>query len=880
MDAARWEQLQTLFHAATALSRADRAAYLTARAADAPDLIAELTAMLEEDERADSILHRGLAGAASDVLGDDAVLPPGEFGAYRPVRLLGEGGMGIVYLGERADLQSRAAIKVLRDAWLSPARRERFAAEQRTLAQLEHPAIARLYDAGTLRDGTPWFVMEYVEGVSITEHCRTTAAGLNERLALFRAVCEAVRYAHQHLIVHRDLKPSNVLVRSDGTVKLLDFGIAKQIEATNPKPDQTRTIARLMTPAYAAPEQLRGEPVGVHTDVYSLGVLLYELLSGHLPFDTTHKSASEIEQLVLQQDHERPSAVATRGGSAPARSASRSEWADLDVLCLTAMQRDVGRRYASAEALLRDIDHFLRGEPLDARPDGARYRAAKFLRRNGRAVAATAAAFVLIAGGGSFYGVRLAEARNAAVQEAARTQRIQRFTLSLLQGGEDEVSPADSLRVLTLIDRGLEEARMLDAEPVAQTDLLRTLGGIYHKLGKLERADSLLAVVLERTRGRFGPDHPDVAASLLALGLLRSTQAKYEEAESMVREALEMERRTLAPDHPAVVEATAALGQVLIERGAYEPAIAVLTDLVRLRSAGGESAELAGAINELADAQFYAGHYDVADSLNRNLLGAYKRLYGERHPKVADAILNLGAIQQEKGAYVEAEGLQREALTINVEWYGRDHPETATSLTLLARALLFQNRFGEARELLLESLAIRERVFGPVHPSVASTVNEIGSIALQRREFDDAEAAFRRMTDIYQQIYDGKHYLVGTALSNLASVYLNRGDFAIAEPLFRQAIAVFDDNLEPNHLYTGIARIKLGRSLLRQSKLEDAARESRAGYDIVSAQASPAVSFLTAARTDLAAAYEGLGRGKEAARFKAELADTARATPD
>jgi serine/threonine-protein kinase len=879
MDAARWERLQALFHEATDRSGPERDAYLAARAADAPDLIAGLTAMLEEDARGSSILDRGLARAAGDVLGPDAELPPHEFGAYRAVRLLGEGGMGVVYLGERADLGSRAAIKVLRDAWLSPARRERFAAERRTLAQLEHPAIARLYDAGALADGTPWFVMEYVEGVTITEHCRTGAAGVRERLAIFRAVCEAVRHAHQHLVVHRDLKPSNVLVKGDGTVKLLDFGISKQLAAADARPDQTRTIARLMTPAYAAPEQLRGEPVGVHTDVYSLGVLLYELLVDRLPFDLARKSPAEAEQVVLEQDPERPSSVAARAAGVPSAPApSRAEWADLDVLCATAMHRDLARRYASVEALLRDVDRFLAGEPLDARGDRASYRAGKFLRRNRRPVAATAAGFALLTAASGFYGVRLAEARNAAVAEAARTERIQRFTLSLLAGGEEEVSPADSLRVLTLVDRGLEEARLLDAEPAVQTDLLRTLGGIYHRLGKLERADSLLTEALERTRARVGPDHPDVAAALVELGLLRSTQARYDEAEGMVRQALDLERRVLPADHPAVVEATRALGQVLTERGAYDAAIGVLAELVRLQSGAGETPELAGAINRLADAEFYAGHYEVADSLNRDLLGRYGRLYGERHPKVADVLVNLGAIQQERGEYADAERLQREALAINLEWHGRDHPETAASMTMVARVLIFEQRFDEAQELLRESLAIRERVFGPVHPSVASTVNEIGSIALQRSQYDVAEASFRRMTEIYDEIYQGRHYLVGIATSNLASVFLARGEFAAAEPLFRRAIAVYDATLETDHLYTGIARIKLGRSLLRQQKLADAAGETRAGYDIVSKQSDPAVSWLKAARTDLVAEYEGLGRAEEAGRFRAELADTARAT--
>src|SRR5688572_3584109 len=304
--------------------------------------------------------------------------------------MLGEGGMGVVYLAERGDLGSKAAIKIRRDAWLSPARRERFAVEQRTLAQLNHPSIARLYDADTLPDGTPWFVMEYVEGVPLTAFCDTHASTIPERLRLFRDVCEAVQHAHRHAIIHRDLKPSNILVTQDGTGKLLDFGIAKQLESLEGS-EVTRTGLRPMTPAYAAPEQVSAGRLGIHTDVYSLGVVLYELLVGRLPFDVAQTTPSELERLIVEQEPERPSVAARRTpalpvGSSRAQSASKPQWADLDVLCLTAMHKDPARRYASVEALIRDVDHYLTGEPLEARPDSLRYRTSKFVRRNMTAV--------------------------------------------------------------------------------------------------------------------------------------------------------------------------------------------------------------------------------------------------------------------------------------------------------------------------------------------------------------------------------------------------------------------------------------------------------------------------------------------------------------
>src|SRR5215470_12701352 len=287
MDSNRWKRIQTLFHEAAELSPAEQRTFLEHKSPDDPALISEVLKMLEEDSRGESLLDKGLAPLANGVLERNVseAVPFKEFGPYRILRVLGEGGMGIVYLADRGDLGLQVAIKILRDAWLSPARRDRFAIEQRTLAQLNHPSIARLYDASSSPDGTPFFVMEYVEGVPLVEYCQWHRLSLEQRLRLFRAVCDAVLYAHQHAVIHRDLKPSNILVKDDGSVRLLDFGIAKHLESLAESVEQTMTGLRLMTPAYAAPEQVRGEPVGIQTDVYSLGVVLYQLLAGQLPLD-------------------------------------------------------------------------------------------------------------------------------------------------------------------------------------------------------------------------------------------------------------------------------------------------------------------------------------------------------------------------------------------------------------------------------------------------------------------------------------------------------------------------------------------------------------------------------------------------------------------
>jgi serine/threonine-protein kinase len=866
MDAERWARIQSLFHDAIDLPAAARSTWLREACAGDTDLESEVLALLDADNRGAPILDRGVDRSSRDLLlADPAAIAA--IGPYRIVRVIGEGGMGIVFLAERTDLGTQAAIKVLRDAWLSPARRHRFAAEQRTLARLDHPGIARLFDAGTLSDGTPWIVMEYVDGVPLTDHCRAHVLPIADRLRLVRAVCDAVQHAHQHLIVHRDLKPSNVLVTRDGRVKLLDFGISKQLDAA--ASDETRMIARLMTPAYAAPEQQVGAPAGVYTDVYSLGVMLYELVAGRIPFDSATEAHDIGAAAVPRREPRRPSAIArTRAvPDAPPETLGRTAWTDLDVICLTAMQNEPARRYATVDALGRDIDHFLHGEPLDARPDALPYVAGKFLRRHRGAIAAATTVVLLVVSLVAFYTTRLATARNEAITEATRARRIQDLLMTLFTGGDEAAGPSEDLRVVTLLDRGVQEAGQLRGEPVVQAEMLATLGKIYGTLGNLAKADTLLDSALERRRALHGTDSAEVAESLIAKGLLRSGQARYDEAEQLVRDGLAMTERHRPATDPAVARATAALGQVLEERGDYPRAIQLLEQAVGLHREAA-SADLAFALRHLANAHFYAGHYDTADTIARRVLDMTRLVQGEKHPLVAEDLINLGAVQHERGRYEEAERYYREALPITEAWYGPDHYQTASNLTMLGRTLVYQKRYDEAVVLLERALAIQERVFGPNHPRVASAVNDLGTVALQRNRLDEAEAAFTRMADIYRSVYGASHYLIATADSNLGSVYMARKDYRGAEALYRRAIAMYAQTQSPTHVNTAIAQLKLGRALLRQRRYAEAETAILAGYTVLSQQASPSVSWLQAGRQDLATLYDAIGQPDKARAYR------------
>jgi len=876
MDQERWERVQSLFHDVLDRPEPERAEFLKAACGADDGLQAEVASLLQEEARGASLLDHNLNQIARQVL--DAplkALPSEQFGPYRIKRLLGEGGMGVVYLAEREDLGSVVAIKVLRDAWLSPARMARFESEQRTLASLNHPSIARLYDADCLENGTPWFAMEFVDGAPITDYCRKRESTVEERLRLFRSACEAVQYAHSQAILHRDLKPSNIFVKADGTVKLLDFGIAKQLESLDAAAEPTRTVLRLMTPAYAAPERLQSGRAGTTSDVYSLGVILYELLAGRLPFDLSKKTPAEAELMVVRSEPENPAAVAAKHPGV--LRAGRAEWKDLDVLCLTAMHKDPGRRYRSVEALIRDIDHYLKGEPLEAQTDTWSYRVTKFVGRNRKAVAAAALVFTVIAAEAAVFTTRLTRARNAALAETARTQRIQRFMLDLFGGGDKEAGPAHDLRVVTLIDRGVQEARTLNAEPEVQADLYLTLGGMYEKLDKFDRADSLLESARKIRGSLAGQDSVETAQSLVALSLLRTDQGQYPEAERLARQALAIENLRLLRDSPIRAEAAAALGNALQIDGKYQEAVQMLDESVRVQSGpGGDPADLPESLMALADAHGYLGHYAKVDALVRRAMEIDRQIYGPTHPHLADELSELGGNQEILGNYAEAEKYYRQALEIVQSWYGSDHPETAWQMARLAQALGAQGKYDEGEKLVQQALPIEEHAYGTVHPKVAFMLNLLVDPAERKGNMDQAESYLTRMLNIDRSVYGDKHPSVTTAMANLAHLYLLKKEYVRSEQLYREVVQRFTEELSADSVDTGIVQIDLGRVLLAERKYQDAETHSSAGYRILAKQTSPSMRFRQFACEDLAAEYEALHQPEKAKQFQAELAAAGR----
>jgi len=873
MDERKWQQIQEIFARTADLpAEAQRAAVEEICAAD-PSLQAEVRdqvlAMLAEDHRSHPLLDASLDETARAVL-DFGSLPSlvrRQIGPYRLLKLLGEGGMGVVYLAERTDIGGMVAIKLLRDPWFSPMRRERFRVEQLALAQLNHPSIARIYDSNTLEDGTPWFVMEFAEGLPFTEYWKQSGGGLRQGLRLFRSVCEAVRYAHDHAIIHRDLKPSNILVTREGAVKLLDFGIAKRLNAEEDEAHRTLTGLRMLTPAYAAPEQIANGPVGVYTDVYALGVLLYEMLTGSLPQRDTPRSMDSIE---------RPSAVAARHHADVRRQLTRAEWSDLDALTLKALEPEIDRRYRSVGALLRDLDALEAGRPLDAQPVRLRYIFGKFIRRHGRSISAAAIVILLLAITIVFYTVRLARARDAALHEAARTQRVQQFTENLFYGADKDAGPAMDLRAIDLLDRGRQEAAGLNADPEMKADMEETLGNIYEKLGKLDLAEPLLVLALEQRRKLSGGSSPKVAESLVALSVLRKDQGNLNDAEALAQQGLEMDQRTLPPYDPRLARAMLALGSILEVRGKYDQAAQLLKRANDSRLQTAETLTFkADILVELANVDFYRGHYDESAALNNQALAIDRSTLGEQNPAIAQVYNNLGAIELNRGNYPSSEADYRHALAITEAWYGKKHPETAANLTALAQTLTWEHQDAQAQDLLGQALDIEKVVNGPVSSTVATTVNQLGLLAYYRGQFDSARQYFNQAMDIWEKIYGDQHQFIAIAWSNLGSVCMAEKNYPCAEKNYREAVRRLD-LASPDGLNDAVAHLKLGRALLKESRYADAEPNTLGAYRYLVQHVNPSDSFLANARKDLVAIYVALNQPQAAAHFRSELDSAAR----
>ncbi len=768
---AAWEEH---FDELAELGPAERACRLEEIAGKDPDLARHLRELLAADSgelgelieplvsKAPGFVAVALAEAGPPALGGRA----GErIGNYRLLSLLGRGGMAEVWLAERADgeFDSRVALKLVRPDLGSEAIASGFLRERRILARLVHPGIARLLDGGRSESGEPYFVLEHVDGTPITDWCAARGLSLEERLRLMIEVCEAADHAHRSLVVHRDLKPSNVLVDASGRPKLLDFGIAKLL---SPEPRSgglmesaaTRLGGRVFTPGYAAPEQITGEPVTTATDVYALGILLYELLTGEKPYPRAARSLPDLMQEVTTEIFEAPSARLRRtGGTVPPlpRSGAKKLAGDLDAITAKALAREPARRYPGAAELADDLRRFLARRPVRARQAGWAYQASRFVARHRLGAAAAALVILSLVGG---LAVALWQARVARA-EAERAERARGFLVSVFEAFDPEQARSETVTPDKLLAAGVRRVdRELASEPEFQAEMLDLLANLHRKLGLLPEGRSLAERALALRRRRFGESSAEVAQSLTTLGWIRLDQGEPRLARALLERAVDELERIEGPDSLAAADAREPLVEAIFAGDSAESALPVLERrIATYRRILGDSHEKTGlAWNDHGVLLGELGRLDESEADYRKSLAVLSaRLPGD-DPRLAYPHHNLGDLLVSRGRMDEAEKELRVAYELRRRALGDRHPETAMSLALLAQALLGRWQLPQAEAATRQVIGILadKDLFTAANARIL-----LGQILYRQSRFDDSLAELDRGIAELGKIVGSDHIL-------------------------------------------------------------------------------------------------------------------------
>jgi len=859
----RWRELGPYLDDALEITTENRAAWLASiRVRDAA-LAADLRALLAEHDKLDTSgflentvplpPHAGLAALTGQTLG-----------AYRLVSRIGQGGMGSVWLGERCDgrFEGRVAIKLLNLALMGRAGAERFRREGDILARLTHPHIAHLVDAGVSPGGHPYLVLEHVEGERIDRYCDEHALDVDARLHLFLDVLEAVAHAHANLIVHRDLKPANVLVRVDGQVKLLDFGIAKLIEG-DPQTGTTRVAemssltregGSALTPEYAAPEQVTGAPVTTATDVYSLGVLLYFLLSGQHPAGAGIRSTAGLVRAIVDAEPRKMSDVvvsktepadvlerhADRCGTTPARLRRRLQ-GDLDTIVAKALKKKASERYASVTALADDLRRSLHDEPISARPDSLGYRAAKFIRRHSRGVAASGATVVLVAGLTAFYTSRLATERDRARLEADKAAKVSELLTRLLTGADPYATPdpRGEPTVRSVLDAGAERVKTeLAGQPELQAEMLTVIGRTYRKLGVYDKAQPILEQAIAIGRPVFGPEDVRLATSLHDLGVVFQEKGDYVAATRNLEQALAMRRKLLGPEH----------------------------------------ADVAVTLVELARAYQDEGQNTRAEPLQREALAIRRKALGEDHRETAVSVSDLASVLRLKGDLAGAESYLRQCLAMNRKALGPSHPNVFTPQHDLALIAASRGDYAAAESQLREALVMGRRTLGDRHPNLALALNNLGRMLREQGKYDEAASVIQEALRIGLPALGPRHPMIAIYKSNLALVQLARKQAGEAEPLLRDALEIrlrtpgivpMRRRIFPDDDWSaGATKSLLGATLAALGRYDEAEATLLEARRDLDATAGPQSRDLAATDIRLVALYDAWGRPDKAAAYR------------
>lgn len=816
-QAERWARVGGILDAVLESDAAERERILDERCAGDDALRAEVENLLSVRTMADARLEApalewadALAGRAEAGIAAPDHVAGERVGPWRLIEEIGRGGMGTVWRAERADeaYEQHAALKLIRRGLDSDAILGRFVGERSILARLQHPNIARLIDGGVAGDGRPYFAMELAEGEPITAWCDRRRLPVRDRIRLLLAAIDAVQYAHQQLVVHRDLKPSNILVTAAGQVKLLDFGIAKVLDTDAGRAEaatMTQFGFRMLTPEYAAPEQLRGEAVTTATDVYALGVMLYELLTGQRPTAARGQPSSTAEASAdtTSRPSTRPStqisgAAARMRASTPERL-RRNLRGDLDTIALRALHEEPERRYRTAESLRRDLLRYLAGRPVHARPDSRWYRLRKFVARNRTAVIASVLVAMSLTAGllATAWQARRAELRaQEASRQAKRAEEVKAFLIKVFESGGPREWRDKEPTARELLDAGAKRVdEELAGNPELHAEMQAIIGELYLDQGRLDRAEQLLRSSLDERRRLIGEDSESYADSLSKLGDLLYTNGDWKQARQAQIQALEIFREKRG-DHPQTAAALVSLS-----------------------------------LTELA-----LGNAVEAIDLQRQALDIDRRTLGGAHVRVADDMRILAALLVDRGEVAEAGPLFRESLAIYEELYGVRSVRYALGLNAQAMFLQKQGEMEQAAAAYRQAADIYRQAGDPIN--LEDAVSHYGAALCSLGRFDEAERHLRESLDLVKR-NGAAPSRIGIRAVSLGRCLAEAGRFAEGNPLLREGLSLIEQDLGPDHAWTPIALTKYSESLADQGRVEEAKPMIERAFGLFERQLGP-----------------------------------------
>ncbi len=813
MTPEKWKRAKDLFHAAFELAEDERTRFLSDECGDDSTMLAEVNSLFSAHSDSRSLFESPALAAVSDLVSKTAQPSrAGQIvGAYKLESEIGRGGMGAVYLASRADeaYDKKVAIKLIKRGLDTDEIVRRFRYERQILAGLEHPNITRLLDGGSTDDGLPFLVMDFVDGQPLNKFADERKLTVRDRLQIFLQICSAVAYAHQSLVIHRDLKPSNILVTDDGSPKLLDFGIAKltATDGVDQTLEKTANAFQALTPEYASPEQVGGMPVTTASDIYSLGVILYELLTGHRPFTFKTRTADEVNRILTDTSPTKPSSVCRMRGlnveMQNPQSVVRTLQGDLDNIVLLAMRREAERRYSSVEQFAADIRRYLDGLPVIAREDTFSYRASKFVKRNKAGVAAGVGIAASLIGGliaSSRQAKVAARQRDRARKEARKAEKVNLFLQQMLSSADPRVAGRD-LRVTDTLKMAAESIETEFArQPEIAADLHTTVGLTYLGLGDLGPAEHHLKAALDLRLDLFPRRSVEAALSLQNYAKLLQIKGDLKGAEPLFREALSTIADREGKDSVVVAGVLDDLGYVQAFTGKTESSIELYTRAlaIKRRALGEDHADVAGVMAKIGNVYSMMGRHDLSEPLHRDSLRILRRVHPPDHPDIALTMINLvRSILPRRPD--EAEALSREAIVMRKKLLGDDHPDVAWSLYNLAYVLISREKLDEAEHYALEALARRGPNLPDEHPVVSSAYLLLGRTLLARGKVKDALIAFETCLELREKTLPGDHWLIATTRSFIGEVLVLLGDVTTGIRLLRESSERLSEKLGAEH---------------------------------------------------------------------------------